>query len=221
MNTIGILGGMGSYATCDIFRRILDAFPGEKEWERPRILIDNNCTMPSRVRAILYGDQEEQLVRQMSESVEHLIQAGADRILLGCMTAHHFRARLPHEEKILDILAETHIRMRAKYGSGTEVSCLCTEGSIQAGIWTKALPEFKLWYPDDSCMRQLREFIELVKQNHITAQNRQSFIRYINGLPGKYVLLGCTELPVLLRDSETEKEIIDPISCAIQCLTGE
>ena len=48
MRTIGILGGMGSYATCAIFQRLLDAFPAEKEWDRPRILIDNNCAMPSR-----------------------------------------------------------------------------------------------------------------------------------------------------------------------------
>ena len=39
--TIGIVGGMGSYATLDFFRRILDAFPAEKEWDRPRIVIDN------------------------------------------------------------------------------------------------------------------------------------------------------------------------------------
>ena len=83
MKTIGILGGMGSYATCGIFRRLLDAFPAEKEWERPRILIDNNCTMPSRVRAILYGENEERLIREMSESVDSLIRAGADKIIIG------------------------------------------------------------------------------------------------------------------------------------------
>lgn len=56
---IGILGGMGSYATVEIFRRVIDAFPAEKEWDRPRILIDNNCIMPSRVRAILYEEREK------------------------------------------------------------------------------------------------------------------------------------------------------------------
>lgn len=44
--TIGIVGGMGSYATLDFFRRILDASPAEKEWDRPRAVIDNHCTMP-------------------------------------------------------------------------------------------------------------------------------------------------------------------------------
>ena len=48
-DVIGILGGMGSYATLHFFEAILNAFPAEKEWDRPRVLIDNRCTMPSRV----------------------------------------------------------------------------------------------------------------------------------------------------------------------------
>lgn len=59
--TIGIVGGMGSYATLDFFRRLLNAFPAEREWDRPRIVIDNRCTMPSRVHAILYNEQPQKI----------------------------------------------------------------------------------------------------------------------------------------------------------------
>ena len=45
---IGVLGGMGTYATIHLFREYADLFPAEKEWDRPRIIIDNRCTMPSR-----------------------------------------------------------------------------------------------------------------------------------------------------------------------------
>lgn len=67
---VGIVGGMGSYATVGFFKRLVDAFPARHEWERPRILIDNRCTMPSRVRAILYGERRDELVRQLAESVK-------------------------------------------------------------------------------------------------------------------------------------------------------
>ena len=221
MKTIGILGGMGSYATCAIFRRLLDAFPAEKEWTRPRILIDNNCTMPSRVRAILYGECEDQLVREMSESVESLVRSGADRILIGCMTAHNFRSRLPHQKKILDALAETRSWMLSRYELGTKVFCLCTEGAVQSEIWTKALLDYVVQYPNDTQMRQLREFIEMVKQNKLTEKGCGDFVHYINSLSCQYVLLGCTELPVLLGNLLPDKEIIDPITCAIYTLRKE
>ena len=56
---IGVLGGMGTYATIHLFKQYADVFPAEKEWERPRIIIDNRYTMPSRVRAFLYKEKVE------------------------------------------------------------------------------------------------------------------------------------------------------------------
>lgn len=218
MRTIGLLGGMGSYATCAIFQRLLDAFPAEKEWDRPRILIDNNCTMPSRVRAILYGENEEQLIREMSDSVEHLAAAGADRILLGCMTAHYFRHRLPHQDKVMDVLAETRREIAGHYSPGAEIACLCTEGSVQTGIWGKALSGYTVRYPDTEGMVRLREFIEAVKQNRVTGETRRAFSQFVKAQPGQCVLLGCTELPLLVENDGLERELVDPIACVIQYL---
>ncbi len=218
MKTIGILGGMGSYATCEIFRRLLNAFPAEKEWDRPRILIDNNCTMPSRVRAILYGEKKEQLVREMSESIEHLVASGAELILLGCMTAHYFRQYLPYMDKITDVLEITRQSLEGRYAPGTKISCLCTEGSIQTGIWAKTLPNFSVRYPDEAGMKQLRDFIEAVKQDKVSTRTQKEFGKYIESQPEHCVLLGCTELPVLLKGIIVEKRTEDPIDFAIRYL---
>ena len=88
--TIGVLGGMGTYATIHLFQKYAHVFPAEKEWERPRIIIDNNCTMPSRVRAVLYNENWDELVTRMAESIRILIEAGAAQIILGCNTSHVF-----------------------------------------------------------------------------------------------------------------------------------
>ena len=90
INAVGIVGGMGSYATVDFFRRIVDAFPAEKEWDRPRILIDNYCTMPSRVRAILYDERRDELIDDLCNSVKGLLNAGAERLIFACNTSHVF-----------------------------------------------------------------------------------------------------------------------------------
>lgn len=88
--TIGVLGGMGTYATIHLFQQYADVFPAEKEWDRPRIIIDNRCTMPSRVRAFLYNENVSQLIGEMSESMKHLCDAGCNRIILACNTSHLF-----------------------------------------------------------------------------------------------------------------------------------
>lgn len=89
-DVIGVLGGMGSYATLHFFQELLDAFPAEKEWDRPRIIIDNRCTMPSRVLAVLEGIQYDQLVAELCNSVASLLHAGATKIILACNTSHCF-----------------------------------------------------------------------------------------------------------------------------------
>jgi aspartate racemase len=75
--TIGVLGGMGTYATINMFRQYADIFEAEKEWDRPRIIIDNRCTMPSRVRAIMYNENIELLVDEMIDSLQSLVTMGA------------------------------------------------------------------------------------------------------------------------------------------------
>lgn len=73
---IGVLGGMGTYATINLFKRYAEVFPAEKEWERPRIIIDNRCTMPSRVRAFLYHENVERLIDEMANSIDGLLKIG-------------------------------------------------------------------------------------------------------------------------------------------------
>lgn len=216
MDTIGILGGMGSYATLDLFRRVLKAFPAEKEWDRPRILIHNNCTMPSRVRAILYNEKQEQIVAEMSESINQMVEGGATKILLGCITAHYFLPRLPHQDLIINAAEIT-----AKQVAPGDIAVLCTEGSVEAGIWTEVLKHCAIIYPDDEQMKELREFIEVVKQDKITSEWQMKFVEYINSFPCNRVVLGCTELPVLLGESLTEKQIIDPMQYAIEELVNQ
>ena len=67
---ICVLGGMGTYATINLFKQYAEVFPAEKEWERPRIVIDNRCTMPSRVRAFLYHENVDKLLDEMTDSID-------------------------------------------------------------------------------------------------------------------------------------------------------
>lgn len=218
--TIGILGGMGSFATCELFRRIVAHYQAEKEWYRPRILIDNRCTMPSRVRAIIYGEGEDELVRQMTESVEWLVNGGAKRVLIGCMTAHYFLPRLPQQDKILNLLELTAEYVRGTVPAGSEICVLCTEGSRETGIWEKVLRDYRVRYEEDA---KIRDFIELVKQNRVASEDRQHFSEMMLRCGADYIVLGCTELPILMTSGDKRSirktvQVIDPINVLLENL---
>lgn len=224
--TIGILGGMGSYATLNFFKQILDAFPAEKEWDRPRIIIDNRCDMPSRVRAILYNENREKLIHEMSKSINMLVENGADYIISACNTSHVFLDEIYEyvpkaKEKLVHIIKESAKQINAD--GHKQVFLLATEGTIKTKIFSDFFKPYgiEIIYPDSSDFSILRNFIEAVKQNNITPEILEEFQTYINNAPSDVVILGCTELPVLYsncRDKIINKKIYDPLTCALSAI---
>ena len=223
---IGIVGGMGSFATLDFFKRVLLAYPAEKEWDRPRVIVDNRCTMPSRVRAVLYGEQYDTVKRELTKSIAMMIEQGATDIVLACNTSHcflndileenpHFQKKIHHIIKLCaEEMHQAHI---------DEAYLLATEGTIATKIYDSEFSQhgIRLYSPDTSEQVMIREFIEAVKQNHITAEIKNKFLAYLNCIPSRCVILGCTELPILYQQvvscgCTVEKIVMDPLDSAIK-----
>lgn len=226
-DVIGVLGGMGSFATAHFFEALLRAFPASKEWDRPRIIIDNRCTMPSRVRAVLEGFQYERLVDELTDSVSSLLHAGATKIVLACNTSHCFLPdiyrNLPEARgKIVSIIDECcqHIASAGE----REVSLIASEGTIQSGVFAKGLAPYgiRVRTPENEQYLAQRELIEAVKQDCISSGTIQRFIDLVKSFSGDALILGCTEFPVLFSEvpegSFCGIRFYDPLQCAIESL---
>lgn len=222
--TIGILGGMGSYATAYFFMRLLNAFPGDKEWDRPRILIDNRCTMPSRVRSLLYDERTLELVDSLVGSVESFINNQVNYMVFACNTSHAFLEpvyqRLPYARgKILNIIELCHKRLI--HEGIKKVHLLASEGTIDAKIYHNILIDsgIEIVDPTNDDQMLFRTWIEAVKTQNITKDITDSFIEYVNASK-EPVILGCTELPVLYEicKNSIKVECIDPLNEAIKDL---
>ena len=224
---IGVLGGMGTYATIHLFRQYAEVFPAEKEWDRPRIVIDNRCTMPSRVLAFLKHVREEELVDQMSDSMRHLVEAGATRIILACNTSHLFLPKIYEkvpeaEERVIHIIRACVDRIE-KDGLKS-VYLLGSEGTIDSHIYQDALVArgIECLVPAPEEYADLRTCIEAVKQDKYTEEARQLFLGLVNRYDA--CILGCTELPILYEKyaaNVTCGQIYDPLFVALEQLKAE
>ena len=228
---VGIVGGMGTYATIDFFRRLADAIPAEKEWERPRIIIDNKCTMPSRVRALLYGERREELESELADSTRHLMEMGATRIVFACNTSHCFIPavweRIPESKEVILHIIDALGRALSSKGI-TEVGLMATEGTIDSGIYadTFALYGINVSSPTEAEYSQLREFIEAVKQDTIDDEISAKFKAFVESFDQDVVIMGCTELPIMYSEAARrgfcpEKHIYDPLQTAIDIIVKE
>lgn len=229
--TIGILG-LASYATADLFSRIIDAFPAEKEWDRPRIIVDNNCVIPSRVRAILYNENKDVVIRMMSESMRYLVEGGADRIIVDCNTAHYFLPNVLNivpeaKERVINLIENCAEQIAIRYGFA-DVGLIASEGVLDTGIYDRFFEKHNISVhsPGREKYSEIREYIEAVKQNKIDPELTERFVRFIDSYGSECIVLGCTELPVLYErflfgGGEMEKVIVDPIELALQILVKE
>lgn len=224
---IGVLGGMGTYATIHLFRQYAEIFSAEKEWERPRIIIDNRCTMPSRVRAFLYNENVDVLINEMTESLQGLLCNGCNRIILACNTSHIFLPeiykRAPQLENnilsLIDICVE-----KIHLDKISNVFLLASEGTIDAGIYQSALKDKGIGciVPQKNEYSLIRECIEAVKQNKHNNDIKNIFLSIIN----KYdnCILGCTELPILYDTYYKDvmcSHTYDPLLLALKKLKEE
>jgi len=224
---IGVLGGMGTYATIHLFKQYADVFTAEKEWERPRIIIDNRCTMPSRVRAFLYKEKVEQLVNEMAESLNNLKSAGCNRIILACNTSHLFLPLIYQkypdlQEKIVHIIDNCVNKIISD--EVKDVFLLGSEGTIESGIYQGTLEKAGITcnVPKQCEYVALRDCIEAVKQNKPFEDVRTTFLDLVNRYDN--CILGCTELPVLYdvyKDCVSCNNIYDPLMLAVQKLHKE
>lgn len=229
-DVIGVLGGMGSYATLHFFDELLHAFPAEKEWDRPRIIIDNRCTMPSRVLAVLEGVKYDQLVDELCDSVSSLIRAGATKIILACNTSHCFLddiyKNVPEANGKIVSIIESCCKEIAAAGE-KEISLIASEGTIQSGVFAEGLEPYgvKVCVPENEQYLRQRELIEAVKQDKVTDEIIEQFIELVRSFSGDALILGCTEFPVLYskvpEGTFNGIRIYDPLKCAINDLKKE
>jgi len=204
---IGILGGMGPEATLDFYRHIINLTPAVKDQDHIRILIYSNPKIPDRTKAIA-GDGKSPLPH-LIESAIILEKGGAGIIAMPCNTAHHF---LPEIQRriaipILDMIAETCKELRRRLPKANRVGLLATVGTVQSGVYHRALScaGIELLLPGDAEQKRIQDAIALVKagvHNQSTKKTLQSIGMRLMEAGAKAVILGCTEVPLAFDPGE-------------------
>ena len=181
---LGILGGMGPWATLNFFEEILKNTAADKDWDHLHIIIDNNTQIPSRTRALIYGEKSP--VIEMRQSCYNLMSAGCDYIAVPCNSAHYFYDEVVQGTNIpwinmLSVVAK-------KVAHYDRVLVLGGYATVVKRSYDKYLNN--TIYLDN--YDEIYELIETIKANKGYAKPLQ--------LPeADCVLLACTELPLVIK----------------------
>ena len=197
--TIGILGGMGPLATCDLFSKIIQITDASCDQEHVRICIDNNTEISDRTNAIIRHGKDP--VPEMVKSAVRLQSFGADVLIMPCNTAHYFYDRiLPFVDiPFLSMIDET---AKAISDRGLrKIGLLATDGTLQTAVYEKAFKKrgISIVVPPPENQVHIMDLI----YNGVKAGNKEidtkptkKTIEDLFRKGEQTLVLGCTELPV-------------------------
>ncbi|CAK0757092.1 aspartate racemase [Gammaproteobacteria bacterium] len=209
---VGVIGGMGPYATLSFFKCLLDNTPSKKDRDHLHVIIDNNPKIPSRTRAFLFNKDDP--VPAIVKSANSLKFAGADFLVMPCNSAHYFLERVREQVDIPFInMIEKTCREVLILGPKS-VGVLAGEVTVKGRLYEQFLEKYgiKVLQVSDKEQVTVRNIIEEVKNNSVTSNTRKHFqelLGILEEMGADVIVLGCTELPFVVEGISTSLPIVD------------
>lgn len=205
MKTIGIIGGMGSMATVDLFEKIVTHTPAMNDQQHIPLLIYNNPAIPSRMNAILKGTESP--LCELVKSARKLEEAGADFLIMPCNTAHYWLSDIQSHIRIpIYSMIEHAASCIEKFYSELNgpLLLLASKATIQKELYQQAFLRkgLPLQLPEPEEQDVIDSAIQDVKASVIADS---IWIPHMNRMLEKYHLIrgiqailgACTEIPLL------------------------
>ena len=195
---LGIIVGMGPAATADFFSELVRRTDAAKDWDHLHVIIDNDVTIPSRTRALLYG--EESPVNAMIRSGKKLAAAGCDFIAVPCNSAHYF---YPDVAPALEIpwidMVETVSAHLAGYRRVLIMGAFVT---VTRRVYDRFLPQACYMEKEDNDLA-----VELIEKLKTGSPHESEKERLLSRIATKYssidcLLLACSELPMAFSEGK-------------------
>lgn len=213
MKRLGILGGMGPEAAIDLQMKILRLTPAQKDQEHLPVVVWNVPQIPDRTAAII-GSGESPL-GAMHQAIQGLERTGAQRIVIACNTAHHWYAELQAKTStpIIHIADAVHAELANSVEPVRCVGLMATQGTVRSGFYADRLARLgvQLVLPEPASQQALGTAIGFLKSGQYDAAAKivDQVAQELLNLGAQRLILGCTELPLVVEKLSTKALCID------------
>lgn len=217
--TIGILGGMGPEASANLYKNIIthcqNVYHAEQDYEYPAMMISNLPLVGFDESGIL---DEELVLKQLLGALRSLERAGVDIIIIACNTVHVFYQQMQSASSvpILNLIEETAKRVSSDHYQ--EIALLCSESTSRLRLYDQCFEKNSLRVHKPTLEEQLilnEKILSVMsgKQHQTDKTSVQEMIFRMKHDGAEAVVLGCTEIPLIINQSDTSLKVYD--SCQI------
>ena len=208
MKTVGIIGGIGPESTIEYYRLIIAAYREQRSDEsNPSIII--NSVDVDRLLRWMGANELNAVTEYLADEIERLARAGADFGALAANTPHIVFDELSRRSAIplISIVKATCDETQSR--GLKRVALLGTSFTMQGRFYTDVFSQAGITIvvprPDEQAYIHQKYTGELL-HNVFLPETRDGLLTIVDRMKDsdnvEAVILGGTELPLILRDSE-------------------
>jgi aspartate racemase len=208
MKTVGIIGGVGPESTIEYYRFIIDEYRARKNDDTYPSIIINSVDVNKYV-ALATANQFDKFADELVIEIDRLARAGADFGALAANTPHIVFDELQRRSKIPLVSIVEATCDKARSLGLKRVALLGTRVTMTGGFYQNVFARagVDLVVPNEEEQAYIHEkYIGELLKNVFTDATRAGLLAIIDQLRVRdaidAVILGGTELPLILRDAE-------------------
>ena len=237
---IGIVGGVGTFAGIDLYRKIYHHSGARTDQEHPPVAL---LSVPHKIAdrtMFLQGEVEENPGIAIAGIIDDLASVGAEVIGIPCNTAHaplifhEIEKRIPENIQLLHLIEEVGRFLSTQYPAVRKAGILGTNGTYRAKMYTDVLSSYHVEtiYPEQEMQETLvhpaiidQEYGIKAFSDPVTERARQDLLeaaRYLVRQGSEAVILGCSEIPLAIHESRIGPAVvIDSVSVLAKALISQ
>lgn len=214
MKKIGIIGGASAESTIDYYKYITTEYIKKYgDYAYPQILI-NSISFQKYVDFMKKNDFYSLSELLLNEGLR-LQNAGVDFIIIATNTFHLFIEELRGQLSIPILSIIDSVKKEIQKDNLKKVALLGTKLTMDFNLYGEKCKEnnIDVLVPDEADKKSIDKIIfnELTK-GLVKNESKKVFINIIDkmkSIGAQGVILGCTEIPMLIKNSDTELNVYD------------
>jgi aspartate racemase len=206
MKRLGVLGGMGPAASAEFITRLIQQTPATRDQDHIPFVLWNNPQIPDRSTSMRNGDDKP--LPYLIDGIQALKYAGCDLIVIPCNTAHFWFHELNKlNVKIIHIVDSVAESLRDVNVINSTIGVMGTQATVELGLYQYILNRsgWNCIVPTKEEMDTLvQPAIDLIKGGNIDQAHSMlmTVVRSLIDRGVNAVVLGCTEIPLAVKEVE-------------------
>src|SRR5574341_1029181 len=215
MKTVGLIGGVGPESTIEYYRFIIQAYRERTQDDSYPSIIINSVDVNKYV-ALATANQFDKFSDELMIEINRLARAGADFGALATNTPHIVFDELQRRSAVPLVSIVEATRDQAQAMGFKRIGLFGTRFTMTGGFYQKtfAAAGLEIVVPNEEEQNYIHEkYIGELLKNIFTPETRAGLMKIVGELRQREgieaLILGGTELPLILRDSDSPVPFLD------------